>query len=125
MRMLKKMLEDINPETLESYIFRVDDKEVHLSLVGTVNILNSIGDWKDFVALNINTMIQIMQKDALDSFDMSMCFPHKGVGYHINVVICNYMQNIIEISGGNFIQINSATDNKTVSRRGRKAKSNV
>lgn len=109
---LRDILAEINLETLDTFSFKYQNKEVQIKLIGTVRILNSIGDWKDFVALNINTMIQIMHKDSLNSIDMSMCFPDKGVGYNINVVVCNLIMKIADVAPES-------------SRRGRKAKSDV
>jgi hypothetical protein len=122
MRMLKNILAEIDLDALDEFEFKHNGKNVHIRMLGTVNILNSIGDWKDFVALNINTMMTIMQKDNLLHMEMGMCFPCKGIGYSISVEIYAEM---VEIAPNTYIQINSATENKTVSRRGRKAKSNV
>lgn len=122
--MLKEILAEIDLDTLESFKFKYRNNEVQISLIGTVQILNSLGDWKDFVALNINTMIKIMDKDALDTMDMSMCFPCNGYGWNINVDIVR-IPVMVEVATDALVEINSVVDNKTVSRRGRKAKSDV
>lgn len=122
--MLKSALSEINLETLDTYQFKYDGNLITIKMVGTIIILNSIGDWKDFVALNINTMIGIMQKYSTTSIDMGMCFPDKGVGYNVNVVIEKELP-LIEVAPNAFVEIQPDTENKTVSRRGRKAKSDV
>lgn len=91
---IKDILTEINLDTFEQFVFEYQGKNVQMRMIGNVSILNSIGDWKDFVALNIKTMISIMQKDNLDNIDMGMCFPDKGIGYNVEVKISNKVETI-------------------------------
>lgn len=117
--MIQNALAEIDLDTLDTYSFIFNDHRIDIKMIGTVVIQNSIGDWKDFVALNINTMLNIMKKDALTTMDMGMCFPCKGIGYQISVTISKELP-LIEIAPDALVDVNPVVDNKTASRRGRK-----
>lgn len=113
------VLNEINLDTFQNNKGVLDGYEYEFIMKGTVQILNSIGDWKDYVARNLEALKNLMIKDNLPEIDMSMCFPCNGVGYHMHFIIRKPAPVEIIIAEDKVVEINSAVENKTKTRRGR------
>lgn len=113
------VLNEIDLETFQNNRGTLNGLDYEFKMIGTVQILNSIGDWKDYVARNLETLKNLLIRDSLPEIDMTMCFPHKGVGYHMHFIIRRKPIEI-EVGEDKIVEINSAVDNKTKSRKPRK-----